>query len=283
MHTARGRLTTRHRAARLLMDSTSARTDAEPDVVFLGWPPGGPGYRPRGGRGVQLLMDEYMGLPAVTSSLRTPKPRTQAERRRAAGPLHIPRTSHGWAQSWNTRMVRAISQLDLGLYALAGSLKSSPVLHQRRAVVMVRGRMDRCIPNILMLWHCKTGVMNRLATRVHRARHNQAGLAPTEPCTGCSRFLLNSGFEWGRCYPVAHSTELLAKDETRMPCRMLAACVAMDQVASLETPPHSDTPSGLLHAPRGTEQHAVEHGVGHNRRAHEFGGILLKILQILRF
>ena len=47
--------------------------------------------------------------------------------------------------------------------------------------------------------------LSRLATTVCRARHNQAGLGATEPCTGCSRLLLSSGCEWGRYYRVAYS------------------------------------------------------------------------------
>ena len=39
-------------------------------------------------------------------------------------------------------------------------------------------------------------------------RYNQAGLVPTEPCNGGSRFQLSSGFEWGGYYSVVHSTGL---------------------------------------------------------------------------
>ena len=61
---------------------------------------------------------------------------------------------------------------------------------------------------------------SRLATSVCQARHNQAGPGPTEPCTGCSRFLLSSGCEWGKYYRVAHSTGPIPNE---IPCRALVA------------------------------------------------------------
>ena len=62
----------------------------------------------------------------------------------------------------------------------------------------------------------------RLATAVCQSRHNQAGLGPTEPCTGRSRFLPSSGCQWGEYYRVAHSAGPIPT-ETQSPCRTLVA------------------------------------------------------------
>ena len=58
-------------------------------------------------------------------------------------------------------------------------------------------------------------VYPRLATGACQARHNQAGLGPTELCTGCSRFLLSSECEWGEYYRVAHRAGLIPKSCAR--------------------------------------------------------------------
>ena len=64
----------------------------------------------------------------------------------------------------------------------------------------------------------------RLATSVCQARHNQAGLGPTEPC---SRPLLGSVCDWGRYYQAAHSTWPIPT-ETQIPCWTLVACLFHD-------------------------------------------------------
>ena len=56
----------------------------------------------------------------------------------------------------------------------------------------------------------------RPATTVCQASHNQWGLGPTEPCTGCNRFLLSSECWWGKYWWVAHSTGLIP-NETNPP------------------------------------------------------------------
>ena len=57
-----------------------------------------------------------------------------------------------------------------------------------------------------------------------KAASTQASPGPSEPCTGCNRFLLSSGCEWGEYYRVAYSTGP-APNETRVPCRTLVACL----------------------------------------------------------
>ena len=56
-----------------------------------------------------------------------------------------------------------------------------------------------------------------------QARHDRAGLGPTEPCTGCDRALLSSGCQWGEYYRVAHGTGP-APTETQSPRRTPVAC-----------------------------------------------------------
>ena len=64
----------------------------------------------------------------------------------------------------------------------------------------------------------------RAAPHLPLPSHNHSGLGPTEPCTGCNRFLLSSGCGWGKYYRVAHSTGLIP-NETQIPCRTPAACL----------------------------------------------------------
>ena len=54
-----------------------------------------------------------------------------------------------------------------------------------------------------------TQVCLKLAISVSQASHNRAGLGPTEPCTGCNRFLLTAGREWGENYRVARCLGLV--------------------------------------------------------------------------
>ena len=57
----------------------------------------------------------------------------------------------------------------------------------------------------------------RLAISVCPARHGHAGRGPTEPCTGCGRFLLSSRCEWGEYYyRVAHGAGLTPNETHRM-------------------------------------------------------------------
>ena len=63
-----------------------------------------------------------------------------------------------------------------------------------------------------------------LVSSVCQASHSQAGLAPTEPCTGCSRFLPTSECERDGNSWVANSARLI-RNETHLPCRALVACV----------------------------------------------------------
>ena len=75
----------------------------------------------------------------------------------------------------------------------------------------------------------------RLATSVCQASHIQASLGPTEPCTGCSRFLLSSGYEWGEYYRVAHSTGLIP-NENQISCRTLVACLSATRMEGESLP-----------------------------------------------
>ena len=84
----------------------------------------------------------------------------------------------------------------------------------------------------------------RLATSACQASHNQAGLGPTEPCTGCSRFLLSSGCEWGEYYRVAHRPGL-APSETQIACRTCLACNSALQVILRDVAEASGRPTGV--------------------------------------
>ena len=61
----------------------------------------------------------------------------------------------------------------------------------------------------------KTAYFSHSAGTVHAQRTVRP---PTEPCTGCGRFLLSSGCEWGKYYWAARSAEL-TPNETQIPCR----------------------------------------------------------------
>ena len=64
----------------------------------------------------------------------------------------------------------------------------------------------------------------RLAASVRQARHAEAWLGPTEPCTKRSRFLLTSGREGGEYYRVVLVIELIL-NKTRNPRRTVVACL----------------------------------------------------------
>ena len=59
----------------------------------------------------------------------------------------------------------------------------------------------------------KTAYFLHSAGTVHAQRTVRP---PTEPCTGCRRFLLSSGCEWGKYYRAAHSAGPIP-NETQIP------------------------------------------------------------------
>ena len=127
--------------------------------------------------------------------------------------------------------------------------------------------------------------------RVRQARHNQARLGPTEPCTECSRILLSFGCEWGEYYWVVPFTGLIPNG-TRDFRRALVTCLAQHGPPSVECSavdcmgwgqsagrrgdqgwgdvrrrvPNHEIPTGALTEKRAVRGRVMAHNPGCNRR-----------------